>query len=59
MALLRKYHYDINTEDPKLINEALNDLQQLYNICSIKVGDSSTPTSPRASPISTRRGRAT
>ena len=22
MALLRKDHYDINTEDPKLINEA-------------------------------------
>ncbi len=39
MALLRKHHYDINTEDPKLINAALNDLQQLYNICSIKVGD--------------------
>ncbi len=39
MALLRKHHYDINTEDPKLINAALNDLQELYNICSIKVGD--------------------
>jgi spermidine/putrescine transport system substrate-binding protein len=39
MALLRKGHLDINTEDPALINQAVADLKQLYDICNIKVGD--------------------
>jgi spermidine/putrescine transport system substrate-binding protein len=39
MALLRKGHLDINTEDPTLINQAVADLKQLYDICNIKVGD--------------------
>jgi spermidine/putrescine transport system substrate-binding protein len=39
MALLRRGIKDINTEDPKLVNRAVKDLQELYNICSIKVGD--------------------
>ena len=39
MALLRKGHTDINTEDPKLINQAVADLKELYGICNIKVGD--------------------
>jgi spermidine/putrescine transport system substrate-binding protein len=39
MALLRKGHDDINTEDPKLINQAVADLKELYDICNIKVGD--------------------
>jgi spermidine/putrescine transport system substrate-binding protein len=39
MALLRKGHMDINTEDPALINQAVADLKQLYDICNIKVGD--------------------
>jgi spermidine/putrescine transport system substrate-binding protein len=40
MALLRKGITDINTEDPKLINQAVSDLKELYGICNIKVGDS-------------------
>ena len=39
MALLRKGHLDINTEDPALINQAVADLKELYDICNIKVGD--------------------
>jgi spermidine/putrescine transport system substrate-binding protein len=39
MALLRKGHLDINTEDPKLINQAVADLKELYDVCNIKVGD--------------------
>ena len=39
MALLRKGDLDINTEDPAKINQAVSDLQELYNICNIKVGD--------------------
>jgi spermidine/putrescine transport system substrate-binding protein len=40
MALLRKGISDINTENPKQINQAVADLKQLYGICNIKVGDS-------------------
>jgi spermidine/putrescine transport system substrate-binding protein len=40
MALLRRGITDINTEDPKLINRAVDDLKQLYDVCNIKVGDS-------------------
>jgi spermidine/putrescine transport system substrate-binding protein len=39
MALLRKGHLDINTEDPALIDQAVSDLKELYDICNIKVGD--------------------
>ena len=39
MALLRRGDKDINTEDPKLINQAVKDLQELYDVCNIKVGD--------------------
>jgi spermidine/putrescine transport system substrate-binding protein len=39
MALLRKGHLDVNTEDPKLINQAVADLKQLSDICNIKVDD--------------------
>jgi spermidine/putrescine transport system substrate-binding protein len=37
MALLRRHIYDINTEDPKLINKAEKDLSQLTSIANIKV----------------------
>jgi spermidine/putrescine transport system substrate-binding protein len=37
-ALLRKGHLDINTEDPQLINQAVADLKELYDI-NIKVDD--------------------
>ncbi len=40
MALLRKGITDINTEDPKQINQAVADLKELYGVCNIKVGDS-------------------
>src|SRR5690349_21453515 len=46
MALLRRGITDINTEDPKLINRAVDDLKQLYGICNIKVGDSQYQTIP-------------
>jgi spermidine/putrescine transport system substrate-binding protein len=39
MALLRKDHLDINTEDPKLVDQAVADLKELYGICNIKVDD--------------------
>jgi spermidine/putrescine transport system substrate-binding protein len=46
MALLRKGITDINTEDPKLINQAVSDLDQLNSICNIKVGDTQFQTIP-------------
>jgi spermidine/putrescine transport system substrate-binding protein len=46
MALLRKGHLDINTEDPKLIDQAVADLKQLYDVCNIKVGDVQYQTVP-------------
>ena len=33
-------------EEPKLVNRAVKDLQELYNICSIKVGDLQYETVP-------------
>lgn len=39
MALLRKGHKDLNTEDPALVNQAVADLKELYGVCNIKVGD--------------------
>jgi spermidine/putrescine transport system substrate-binding protein len=39
MALLHRGDTDINTEEPAKINQAVADLQELYNICNIKVGD--------------------
>lgn len=46
MALLRKGHLDINTEDPKLIDAAVADLKELYDVCNIKVGDVQYQTIP-------------
>jgi spermidine/putrescine transport system substrate-binding protein len=39
MALLHSGDKDINTEDPAKVNQAVKDLQELYGICNIKVGD--------------------
>ena len=39
MALLRKGPRTSTPKIPKLVNQAVKDLQELYNICSIKVGD--------------------
>jgi spermidine/putrescine transport system substrate-binding protein len=46
LALLRKGITDINTEDPKLIAQAVKDLQELNGICNIKVGDLQYETVP-------------
>src|SRR5215213_8528727 len=46
MALLRKGITDINTEDPKLIDQAVADLEELNEICNIKLGDSQYQTIP-------------
>jgi spermidine/putrescine transport system substrate-binding protein len=46
MALLHRGIKDINTEDPKLVDRAVKDLQELYKICSIKVGDLQYETVP-------------
>ena len=46
MALLRRGITDINTEDPKLINRAVADLDQLNSICNVKVGDTQFQTIP-------------
>jgi len=46
MALLHRGIKDLNTEDPKLVNRAVSDLQELYNICNIKVGDLQYETVP-------------
>jgi spermidine/putrescine transport system substrate-binding protein len=46
MALLHRGIKDINTEDPKLVNRAVKDLQELSKICSIKVGDLQYQTVP-------------
>jgi spermidine/putrescine transport system substrate-binding protein len=39
MSMLRHGDYDINTEDPKKINDAVSDLKKLYGVCNVKVGD--------------------
>ncbi|HEV8453129.1 MAG TPA: spermidine/putrescine ABC transporter substrate-binding protein [Gaiellales bacterium] len=39
MALLHRGDTDINTEDPAKVNQAVTDLQQLYGVCNVKVGD--------------------
>lgn len=39
MALLRRGILDINAEDPKLVNRAVSDLQQLYGICNVRLLD--------------------
>jgi spermidine/putrescine transport system substrate-binding protein len=46
MALLRKGILEINTEDPKLIDQAVADLKELYDVCNIKVGDIQYQTIP-------------
>src|SRR3954449_2933180 len=49
MALLRKGHFDINTEDPELIDQAVADLKELYGVCNIKVGDVQYQSIPEGS----------
>jgi spermidine/putrescine transport system substrate-binding protein len=49
MALLRKGHLDINTEDPALIDQAVADLKQLNDICNVKVTQSPYQSIPEGS----------
>jgi spermidine/putrescine transport system substrate-binding protein len=49
MALLRKGHLDINTEDPALIDQAVADLKQLNDICNVKVSQSPYQSIPEGS----------
>ncbi len=49
MALLRKGITDINTEDPALVNQAVADLKELYDICNIKVDITQYQTIPEGS----------
>jgi spermidine/putrescine transport system substrate-binding protein len=46
MALLHRGNKDLNTEDPKVIDQAVKDLQELYKICHVKVGDLQYQTVP-------------
>jgi spermidine/putrescine transport system substrate-binding protein len=46
LALMRKGHLNINTEDQNLINEAVSELKQLYSICNIKVDDTQFQSVP-------------
>jgi spermidine/putrescine transport system substrate-binding protein len=46
MALLHRGDKDINTEDPAKVNQAVKDLQELYGICNVKVGDLQYETVP-------------
>jgi spermidine/putrescine transport system substrate-binding protein len=39
LAMLREGSTDLNTEDPAKIDKAVKDLQQLYGVCNVKVGD--------------------
>jgi spermidine/putrescine transport system substrate-binding protein len=47
LALLYRGQYDLNTEDPKLIDQALADLLALIPICSVKVNITGYQTLPQ------------
>jgi spermidine/putrescine transport system substrate-binding protein len=49
MAMLYRGVYDINTEDPKIIDQALADLLELVGICNAKVNITSYQTLPEGS----------
>jgi spermidine/putrescine transport system substrate-binding protein len=49
MALLYRGEYDLNTEDPKIIDQALADLLELVRICNVKVNITSYQTLPEGS----------
>jgi spermidine/putrescine transport system substrate-binding protein len=49
MAMLYRGVYDINTEDPKVIDQALADLLELVGICNAKVNITSYQTLPEGS----------
>jgi spermidine/putrescine transport system substrate-binding protein len=49
MALLYRGIYDLNTEDPKIIDQALADLLELVRIANVKVNITSYQTLPQGS----------
>ncbi|MEA2779398.1 MAG: spermidine/putrescine transport system substrate-binding protein [Rhodospirillaceae bacterium] len=49
MAMLYRHQYDINTEDPALIDQALSELKQLIPVCNPKVNTTSYQTIPEGS----------
>jgi spermidine/putrescine transport system substrate-binding protein len=46
LGLLHQKQYDINTEDPQLIQAALDDILKLIDICNVKVNITSYQTIP-------------
>jgi spermidine/putrescine transport system substrate-binding protein len=51
MAMLHRGETDLNTEDPAKVNQAVKDLQELYGICNIKVGDLQYSTVPKGTAV--------
>jgi spermidine/putrescine transport system substrate-binding protein len=49
MAMLYRHQYDINTEDPGLINQALADLKAMIPICNPKINITGYQTLPQGS----------
>jgi spermidine/putrescine transport system substrate-binding protein len=49
LALLHRKHLDVNTEDPKIVNQAAADLKQLTSICNVKVDITTYKTIPEGS----------
>ena len=49
LAMLYRGQFDINTEDPKIIDSALNDLLALIEICNVKVNITGYQTLPEGS----------
>ena len=48
-AMLYRGEYDLNTEDPKVIDKALEDLMALTSICNVKVNITGYQTLPEGS----------
>ncbi|HEY4165012.1 MAG TPA: spermidine/putrescine ABC transporter substrate-binding protein, partial [Dongiaceae bacterium] len=46
LGLIHSGHYDINTEDPQAINDAVADLLKLVDICNVKVATTTYQSIP-------------
>jgi len=49
LAMMYRSEYDLNTEDPKIIDKALQDLLALVDICNVKVNITGYQTLPEGS----------
>ncbi|MGH9678599.1 MAG: polyamine ABC transporter substrate-binding protein [Candidatus Acidiferrales bacterium] len=47
LAMLHRQHYDINTEDPKIIDQSLADMLALIPVCNPKVNTTGYQTLPQ------------